>query len=246
MILSTSSGYAYAQTNFLLPSYDDAIFVFYSDDYITRSGLEMVLGPAAEYLTSVRIYSIPASDMTYILNHLLNANVISINEAPIETPVRAPDLGDFILTYEPNPNSEYEYTAAEWLQDSQILDYEIEWLNENFRLPYDVPVVVTECGVSNAFYYLDEKKIELCYEFADHYFNMWHQFNPDDPDYAYTFAENILVEALYHELGHAVLDIHDLPFTGIEENVADQFSALILSYTYDDETGHGLGPKHDV
>ena len=35
-----------------------------------------------------------------------------------------------------------------------------------------------------------------------------------------------------HEVGHALVDIHDLPVTGLEEDAVDQFSALIQSRTY--------------
>ena len=40
-----------------------------------------------------------------------------------------------------------------------------------------------------------------------------------------------------HEVGHALIDVYQLPITGLEENVADQFASLMLSYTYDDSTG---------
>ena len=36
---------------------------------------------------------------------------------------------------------------------------------------------------------------------------------------------------LYHELGHAFIDLYNLPITGLEENVADQFAAFILLET---------------
>ena len=40
-----------------------------------------------------------------------------------------------------------------------------------------------------------------------------------------------------HEVGHALIDVYQLPVTGLEENVADQFASLMLSYTYDESTG---------
>ena len=166
-------------------------------------------------------------------------NMTPLIESSNDGYARIPDFGDFKLIYEPNPNSPYIYTAKEWLQDTKILDYEIEWLNENFRLSHDVNVIVTECGEENAFY--NDGTVTICYEYIDHLDEMWRQFNPDDTAYAETFTTHVLIDTLYHEIGHAILDIYALPYTGLEENVADQFSALMLSYTYNDEIGYNLG-----
>ena len=44
------------------------------------------------------------------------------------------------------------------------------------------------------------------------------------------------------EVAHAIIDIYDLPVVGLEENVADQYAALILSYTYEEDAGdYSLG-----
>lgn len=127
-------------------------------------------------------------------------------------------------------------TAREWLQSYELLELEVEWLNENFRLLYDVQVTAKECGEINAFYY--DGEITMCYEFIDDLFDLWFEYGweRDDPDaweYADTFAYDVTYETFYHEVGHALMDIYDLPYTGKEENVADQFSALILSYVSD-------------
>ena len=42
----------------------------------------------------------------------------------------------------------------------------------------------------------------------------------------------MILYTLYHEVGHAIIDVYDLPTTGLEENVADQFAAYILSLEY--------------
>ena len=237
-VLLAGSGHAYAQTSLQLPSQVDSIFVFYSDYQITQSALESVLGPAIRYIPDIWMYNIPDTDLTYMLQYLSNKSAISLDGHPLQ---RAPDVGNFVLTYNPNPNSEYEQSAREWLMDNELLEQEIGWLNENFRLPHDVNVVAAECGVANAFYYPDTSTVGICYEFIDELFDMWYRHNEDDLAGADDFAYDVTVETLYHEMGHAILDIYKLPFTGKEENVADQFAAVILSYTYDDDTGHNVG-----
>ena len=158
------------------------------------------------------------------------------------------DLGDFYLVYEDNLNSEYYVfgdTSRAWLIDNEILDYDIEFLNENFRLPYDVAIVARECGTANAFYYPSDKMIVICYEYIDHMYTMWYHFNEDDidPYWVDEYLHDVVIETLYHEVGHAIIDIYDLPATGKEENVVDQFSALILLSTYDDELGYEVGQR---
>ena len=132
-----------------------------------------------------------------------------------------------------DPNSPYEYTNAQWLRDIEFLEYETEWLNENFRLPYDVLVEAAECDEANAFYDPVIKVVTICYEFVDDLDLLWLEFNESESYEGQLddFVYDVTYETLYHELGHAVLDIYDIPYTGLEENVADQFAALMLSYT---------------
>ena len=220
-----------------LPTFLDSIFVFYADNRVADSDVEAALDPALRLIPTILVYDVPSTDLTYVLRHLSDMGAISLDEPPLQ---KAPDTGDFILTYEPNPNSEYEPTARQWLLDNGLLEYEVGWLNENFRLPYDVGVVAKECGVVNAFYSPSEHTVTICYEFIDELFDMWYRYN-DDQSGADDFAYDVTTETLYHEIGHAVLDIYDLPYTGKEENVVDQFAALVLSYTYNDEIGHAVG-----
>ena len=69
------------------------------------------------------------------------------------------DKGDFYLTYEPT----YYYQEFEdWLKLEQYFESQIPFLNETFKLPYDVEILIGECGESNAFYF--QGQIIICYE----------------------------------------------------------------------------------
>lgn len=230
-LLIASAGVAHAQT------YPGTIYVFYADGQVPDSDVIDALGPATPFIPAIMVYEVPGLDLDYVLQWLAANSTISLDAAPLE---RAPDDGDFILSYGPNLNSEYEVSAAEIMQGWGLLDDEVEWLNDNFRLPHDVDVVAEECDEANAFYYPDDDKVIICYEFVDDLYDLWFEFG-DDPDYADTFVYNLVYETFYHEMGHAIVDVYDLPYTGLEENVADQFSTLILIRTYDDETGHTIG-----
>ena len=184
---------------------------------------------------------IPESTLLNALEFLIQEGILQVDlssvldEVTPETPPtmpndKIPDEGDFYLTYMPNPNSLYtgDDTALAWLKDTELLETKIAFLNENFRLPYDVEVVAKECEEANAFYEPETKQIIMCYEYVDYVFETWDIFNEHDDVVAdYVYAETTWT--FYHEVAHAIIDIYALPITGIEENVADQFATYILS-----------------
>lgn len=109
------------------------------------------------------------------------------------------------------------------MRQTHLLESLAKEINDWLVLPYDVPVVGSQCGEANDFWDPDEKKMILCYEDVDNSLQLF----SDDPDPA-TAARRIAVGAFYHELGHMAIDIYDLPVTGREEDVADQLAAYWL------------------
>lgn len=58
--------------------------------------------------------------------------------------------------------------------------------------------------------------------------------NANDAEDAYVEAN--LIAIFYHELGHALIDVMELPVFGQEEDAADTASALFIDATFDEET----------
>ena len=172
------------------------------------------------------------------IKYLIESGIMEIN---IDSTIQ--DQGDFYLTYKPNPNSLYvgDDTAIAWLKNVELLEVEIAFLNETFRLPYDVEIVAQECNEANAFYDFESKQIVMCYELVDAIFEDYYYYYGEDENFdvdaSATYSYNVLDFIFFHEVGHALIDVYQLPITGLEENVADQFASLMLSYTYDDSTG---------
>lgn len=214
-----------------LPSPANAIFVLYAD-HIPEYDVVRSFSTTAWNVPAIHIYGISESDLMQVLGNLTDSGAISPDEEPLPTATIIPDLGDFVYRYGPNPNSPYEYTSARWLQDIEFLEYETEWLNENFRLPYNVTIEAVECDEANAFYIPSEKKVQLCYEYIDNLDVLLQTIREresyEDLD---NFVFDVTYSVLYHEVAHAILDVYDIPYTGLEENVADQFEALMLSRT---------------
>ena len=54
------------------------------------------------------------------------------------------------------------------------------------------------------------------------------------------FVEANLLSILYHELGHAIIDLMDLPVFGQEEDAADVASVLLLHAFFEEDTAQDL------
>ena len=100
-------------------------------------------------------------------------------------------------------------------------------LNQRFTMPRNVPIRLTECDEVNAFYSPSEGTVSFCYEMLAYLANafvrdgQWTQEQQEDVLGAVRFI-------LMHEIGHALVDVLDLPITGREEDVADQLAVVML------------------
>ena len=79
-----------------------------------------------------------------------------------------------------------------------------------------------------AFYDPTQPAIVICYEFIDDVDGLWYQYLNGDP--SYIDATNDVIDFIfYHEVGHALIDVYELPTTGPEEDAADSFSSYIMA-----------------
>ena len=113
------------------------------------------------------------------------------------------------------------------MQNGRVLEDMAEYINGYLKLPYDIELAGAQCGDPNAFWSAADKRITMCYEFTDLFLTVFNT-NPDEhvTDPA-TAAINATNATAYHELGHAVISIYDLPATGRLEDAADQLSAYM-------------------
>lgn len=106
-------------------------------------------------------------------------------------------------------------------------------LNKVIALPYDIYLAFTKCGEVNAFYWGYTRQITICDEFVE---NIYKTLKPvykegDELDGA---VINVIQLVFFHELGHCLIDVWDLPATGREEDAVDQL-AVVLSLDGTDE-----------
>lgn len=163
------------------------------------------------------------------MRHLSMLTMVLLLSAGCTATAAPPDLGDFKVVYEtPETPALQEWDTL--FREAELLEEVLGILNQMLVLPHDVEVVLGECGEANAFYLPDDKRVVLCYELVDTFAQVFfaNATTEEEQDMA---AESIIgatLFILFHEIGHALVDVYDLPITGREEDAVDQLATVIL------------------
>ena len=127
----------------------------------------------------------------------------------------------------PQAESAEKLALARALTEQRILNSLAEELNRRFVLPQPLALGFVECGEPNAYYRPRERSLRVCLELVDYLFDLLGR----------RFAEGERLEEavasafsfiVLHEVGHALIDLLDLPVTGREEDAADQLAVWLL------------------
>jgi len=135
-------------------------------------------------------------------------------------------VGRFNVTFV-QPPAELQELAA-MIKEPGIIEAAAGFVNSMLRLPRDVPVVFDTCNVPNAFYDPKASRIVFCYEFLALFDNVLAggtDLSPQEVDDAIVGSTLFFV---FHEMGHALVHVLDLPITGREEDAVDDLAGLIL------------------
>lgn len=130
------------------------------------------------------------------------------------------------------------------LKEWSYLEAIAKAVQTGFRLPKPLNLVGRPCGEPNAFYVSDEKSIFICYELVDLIVRQADKAKGPDrrkklPEESRALlAFGAVTFITLHEMGHALIDILDLPITGREEDVADQIATFLSLYDLKDEEDH--------
>ena len=105
---------------------------------------------------------------------------------------------------------------------AEVYDQFIPIMNDTFDLPKEVGLTSGTCGQASAFYIPGESQILLCAELIESLTS-----NAQRRDIAQVISQ--LYFFLFHEVGHALIDVLDLPVVGQEEDGVDQLAVLLLN-----------------
>lgn len=134
------------------------------------------------------------------------------------------EYGNFVAGYDYCRDPFFE-TLRKQFQSMGILEGLCGSINGQFYLPTDINIVLTECGQANAFYNPRTHSIHICWELFGVLRDMFRPYFRTEAELNQN-AANALIFIIFHEIGHALIHVYDLPTTGREEDAVDQFSMV--------------------
>jgi hypothetical protein len=163
--------------------------------------------------------------------------------AVVPTPVPAA-TGRFVVL-EPTVKSKAMRADAREMHESGTLQELASGLNEIFVLPRDIGMRFAECGEANAYYDPSNREIWMCLELMDGMAETLEGQFEDEESTTNALAGAFVAVAL-HEVGHALVDVLEIPITGREEDAVDQLSAWMLIEAEDVDSVRGAAATYYV
>jgi hypothetical protein len=138
----------------------------------------------------------------------------------------APDRGNFKVVYSSPQNEKYAQ-MNENLRQTGALEELADELNSTIAIPEDVTITFKECGKINAWWDPRERSINMCFELME---DMAERFKPiaKSDEELQDAVGGAVMFAIFHEMGHGLIDLLKLPSTGKEEDAVDQLATYVL------------------
>lgn len=136
------------------------------------------------------------------------------------------DLGDFKVAYGTVTTPAYAQLEQTFKQ-YQLFESIASGLNDTLALPRDITIVLAEGGTVNAWWDPSTSQIVLTYELIAHFGQIFTPYAQSEEELG-TAVLYTTVFVFFHETGHALVSVYDLPITGKEEDAVDQLATLIF------------------
>ncbi|WP_327315077.1 DUF4344 domain-containing metallopeptidase [Streptomyces sp. NBC_01235] len=136
-----------------------------------------------------------------------------------------PDTQDAVVAarYEEPTRSDRE--AAAFLRERKLVEEAAAAVADLVTVDRAIPLVVLSCDGAGSSYDPEARRTEICYDEVSETRDLFQRAGRPRAD---DEVAAVLLETLFHETAHALIDALDLPVTGREEDFADQFAALML------------------
>ncbi len=163
---------------------------------------------------------------------LATANLIAQPGAkPTPTPAKpavkhALDKGDFKVGFSPKTKAKTPKKAIP-KDEREVLDGIAVALNGMVALPHDVYLNLDTCGEPNAFYNPETSEITMCYEYIEYFEEAFKTISKDQAKVD-DMVSDAFIQIFFHELGHCLIDVWELPATGREEDAVDQLAMILM------------------
>ena len=132
----------------------------------------------------------------------------------------------FRVTYNASKDASHENYRTIF-QQNRVFEAVAEGLNKTVRVPSSIDIQTVDCGTVNAFYDPNNKRIIVCYELLDYFMQMFKGSAKNETELGNAVMGAVMF-SFFHEAGHGLIHILDLPAVGREEDSVDQLATLIL------------------
>ena len=132
----------------------------------------------------------------------------------------------FRVAYEPTDHPTFK-PIRERYEASNTIETIAAEINDALVLPGVIDIHMVSCGMANAFYDPSGARIILCYELVAYFLGMFKEAGLEGAKLDEA-THGALLFAFYHELGHGLVDVLELPVTGREEDAVDQLATVVL------------------
>lgn len=112
-------------------------------------------------------------------------------------------------------------------QKERAFEIIAEELNKTLKMDTVVDIHLVDCGTVNAFYDPNNKRMIVCYELISYFLDMFKGTASSEQELGMAVVGATFF-GFFHELGHGLIDIFDLPAVGREEDAVDQMATLVL------------------
>lgn len=149
---------------------------------------------------------------------------VNANGTPDKDPSDKDWPGKMTVVYE-DAKTPDAIRGRKFMEDYNLLPQLADDITSTLKLPYDIPLKGSQCDEPNDYWSPGDKSMILCYEDVANSLDIYKAAGDKDPTDG---AWNEALASFYHETGHMVIDIYQLPALGREEDVADQASVYLL------------------
>jgi hypothetical protein len=136
------------------------------------------------------------------------------------------DKGDFKVGFSPQTRAK-DPTKVMPKEEREAFQGIATELNSIIALPRDIYLNLDTCGTPNAFYSPSTSEITFCYELLAQFEQEFKTVTKDEAEID-KMVQDTMVQTLFHELGHCLIDVWDMPATGREEDAVDQLATVLL------------------
>ncbi len=185
----------------------------------TNSQLEVTVDGTGLFAMQINTYSAGETGNYTLSVERLAAGTLS--SAPV-----AGEAGKWLYSYAPALTPVHR-SLSQRVKEYGALELIAATLHERYTLPRPVEISFDTCDMVNAFYSPRDSDITFCYELLEFLADVFvadGRWTEEQRANVFGAVDFILM----HEVGHALVDVLDLPITGREEDVADQLAVYVL------------------